>query len=198
MPDLQSDGGQKLDLPLNASCSSALLFKYGIFWLQQLKDGDALEANNTKPTGDLPLVCNLGYINEWIHLEMNQFKETPQHPSLEVYFWYHHQNFYKTFSDNNILKEEPCFCAWTRSPQKCFRSEYSKKNQKSKQVKEKKRKINNKPATKENNAAHIYNLQKWNSLCREDGWGGDSRVPLDLHEELLKNAAIGLEPANKG
>lgn len=94
----------------------------------------------TKPTRDLPLFfCNLGYINESIHLTMNQIKETPQHPSLEVYFWYHHQNFYKTFSDNNILKEEPCFCAWTRSPQKCFRSEYSKKNQKSKQVKEKKK-----------------------------------------------------------
>lgn len=25
----------------------------------------------------------------------------------------------KHFSDNNILKEEPNFCAWTRSPQKC-------------------------------------------------------------------------------
>lgn len=36
--------------------------------------------------------------------------------------------FTKHFSDNNILKEEPYFCAWTRSPQKCFRSEYSKKN----------------------------------------------------------------------
>lgn len=58
--------------------------------------------------------------------------KTSQLRSLEVYFWYHHQNFYKTFSDNNILKEEPYFCAWTRSPQKCFRSEYSKKKKKSK------------------------------------------------------------------
>lgn len=57
-----------------------------------------------------------------------QVNKTSRLPSLDVYFWYHHQNFYKTFSDNNILKEEPYFCAWTRSPQKCFRSEYSKKN----------------------------------------------------------------------
>lgn len=116
----------------------------------------------------------------------NYRKETSQHPSLEVYFWYHHQNFYKTFSDNNILKEEPCFCACTGSPQKCFSSEYSKKNKnpnkKKKETEEKKSKTNNKPATKENNAAHIYTLQKLKSLCRKM-MRRRQRVPLDLYEE---------------
>lgn len=63
-----------------------------------------------------------------VRVQYIQVNMTSRLPSLDVYFWYHHQNFYKTFSDNNILKEEPYFCAWTRSPQKCLRSEYSKKN----------------------------------------------------------------------
>lgn len=102
-----------------------------------------------------------------------------QVPSLEVYFWYHHQNLYKTFSDNNILKEEPCFCAWTRSPQKnalvlntVKRTRKEKKKEEPKLVKIK---INNKPTTKENNTAHIYTpAENQCSLQEMDEGGGET------------------------
>lgn len=90
-----------------------------------------------------------------------------QLPSLEVYFWYHHQNLYKTFSDNNILKEEPCFCAWTRSPQKNALVLNTVKRTGKKVTQISKIKINNKPTTKENNTAHIYTPQKIDVLCRK-------------------------------
>lgn len=140
-------------------------------WLQTVTQSIHLAYQQKKKGND-----KLHNILQYIHVD-----KTSQLRSLEVYFWYHHQNFYKTFSDNNILKEEPYFCAWTRSPQKCFRSEYSKK--KKKNPSKKKKGINNKPTTKENNAAHIYTLQK-SMLSAGNGWEGDSGDPLVYMESV--------------
>lgn len=105
-------------------------------------------------------------------VEKNTFER--KHPSLEVYFWYH-QNFYKTFSDNNILKEEPCFCAWTRSPQKCFRSEYRKKEQKSKIRKRKAKKNQQETSDQRKQCSAYLHPTEIEFSLQENGWGGDSR-----------------------
>lgn len=106
--------------------------------------------------------CNCNY---YIILYYIQVIKTSQLPSLEVYFWYHHQNFYKTFSDNNILKEEPYFCAWTRSPQKCFRSEYSKKNKNPN--KKKKKKIQQQTNYQRKQCSAYLHPTEINALCRK-------------------------------
>lgn len=117
-----------------------------------------------------------------------QVNKTSQLPSFEVYFWYDHQNFYKTFCDNNILKEEPCFCAWTRLPQKCFRSEYSKKN---KNANKKKKKNQQQTNYQRKQCSAYLHLQK-SLLSAGHGWEGDL-----IYMESFQDAAIWLELARK-
>lgn len=134
-------------------------------------------------------------------MEPNYRKETSQHPSLEVYFWYHHQNFYKTFSDNNILKEEPCFCACTGSPQKCFRSEYSKKNKNpNKKKKKKRKKRKEKPTTNQlpkKTMQRIFTPYRNGSRSAGKWWGGDSGFPWICMKSAFSNTIIRLESARK-
>lgn len=54
-----------------------------------------------------------------------------------------------------------------------------------KKKKEKGKKINNKPTTKENNAEHIYNLQKL-KLSAGYEWGGDSGNEKIYMESILR------------